>query len=396
MISRRSMLGVSAAALAAPVLGRFLPFQASAAAAPDTFTLRVVNDSGAGAAYAYVTGTSPDDRIVVLKPDGTPYYPPSPAEQTPLEDCAIPLQGSGTELTVPRMSGARVYIATEEKLEFFVNPGPALVAPSFLDENDANYQKNWSFCEFTFNDTQLYANISYVDFVSIPLGLYLTTSSSGEQTVAGLPAGAIDVIAGELAKQQDAEWGQLVHGDGPVRVVSPHYREDLFTDYLAGYIDEAWQKYTGETLTVDTQRPELGKVNGKVGGDGKLTFDGAESFGKPVTADVFSCDTGPFQIKEGDSDVRKAIVPRLAAALNRTTLRDNPNQPHGEDPNNFYQNSATNHYARIVHQNLPDNRGYAFPYDDVAPEGVDFSGAVIAGDPEVLTVTVSAMHTQRR
>lgn len=87
--------------------------------------------------------------------------------------------------------------------------------------------------------------------------------------------------------------------------------------------------------------------------------------------------------------MRKAIVPRLAAALNRTTLLDNPNQPTAEDPARFYGGDVTNHYARIVHSKLPDNRGYAFPYDDVSP-GPDFSGAVFAGDPQVLTITINA------
>jgi len=44
-----------------------------------------------------------------------------------------------------------------------------------------------------------------------------------------------------------------------------------------------------------------------------------------------------------------------------------------------------------VHARLPANRGYAFPYDDVSP-GPDFSGAVSAPDPGVLTVTASATH----
>lgn len=137
--------------------------------------------------------------------------------------------------------------------------------------------------------------------------------------------------------------------------------------------------------------PGLGAFTGQVGADGVLAFNNGERFGKPATPDVWSCDSGPFAIKQGDSDARKAIIPRLAAALNRTTLRDNPKQPTGEDPAKFYQNPETNHYARIVHSKLPDNRGYAFPYDDVSP-GPDFSGAVQAGDPDTLTITVNALR----
>ncbi len=72
-----------------------------------------------------------------------------------------------------------------------------------------------------------------------------------------------------------------------------------------------------------------------------------------------------------------AIVPWLAAALNRSTLLTDPNQPDGENPATYYTAPVTNHYARIVHAASLDGRGYAFPYDDVAPTGgADQSGSV--------------------
>ncbi|MEU0789008.1 beta-1,3-glucanase family protein [Amycolatopsis sp. NPDC005961] len=388
MISRRSFLGLTAATLATATA---LPLARSASAAtPDTFALELVNNSGSGTVYAYVTGTTPDGRLVLLRADGTPYYPDSPsAPTTPLpEDCAIPVS-SGARVSVPRMGGARIYVVTDAKLDFFLDPGPNLVHPSFLNSGDANFGKNWSFSEFTFNDTQLFANISYVDFVGIPMGLSLT-SGSGTSSVSGLPAGALDQIASSLSAL-GGEWGGLVQtgGSGTLRVLSPHHHAAQFGGYLDAYIDQVWQKYAGTDLVVDSQNPGVGTFTGRVSGD-QLVF-GAESFAKPATADVWGCDSGPFALAAGASDARKAIVPRLAAALNRTTLLDNPNQPTAEDPARFYGGEATNHYARIVHSKLPDNRGYAFPYDDVSP-GPDFSGAVFAGDPQVLTITINAAH----
>ncbi|MBB4684227.1 glycoside hydrolase family 64 protein [Amycolatopsis jiangsuensis] len=356
--------------------------------------MRVAFDdqSGAGETYAYITGTTLDNRLVILKADGTPYYPPSPgAAQTPLEeDCAIPLK-SLSQVSVPKMAGARIYFALDTKLDFFVNPGPAMVHPNFLASEDPNYARDWSFVEFTFNDDVLFANISYVDFVAIPMGLHLSTAGSGEQTVQGLPARSLDPICDEL-KKQGGPWAGLVEDDGgkALRALSAQHRADQFDGYLDGYIDQVWEKYGGTKLTVDSQRPDLGTFTGQVSGD-TLTFDNGESFGKPVTADVWSCDSGPFAIAGDASEARKAIVPRLAAALNRTTLLDNANQPVDEDPAKFYQAEATNHYARIVHSKLPDNRGYAFPYDDVTP-GPDFSGAVQAGDPDTLTITINALR----
>ncbi|HVV14768.1 glycoside hydrolase family 64 protein [Amycolatopsis sp.] len=386
MVSRRGFLGLTAAALALPAIP-------AAAATPAAFTLNLANNTGSGTVFAYVTGTAPDGRLILLDSGGAPYYPASPAtDLTPLPvDCAIAV-GSGRQVSVPKMAGARIYLVTDAKLDFFLNRGPALVHPSFLNSGDPNFAKNWSFAEFTFNDAQLFANISYVDFVGLPLGLGLTTSSSGTQSVPGLPSGSVDAVSSGLGAQ-GGNWAQLVQtgSDGrPLRVLSAQHKADQFAGYLDGYIDQVWQKYSSATLTVDSQNPAVGTFTGKVSGD-VLTFDNGESFGKPVTADVWSCDSGPFAIPQGASDARKAIVPRLAAALNRTTLLDNTNQPTGEDPARFYQNAETNHYARIVHGKLPDNRGYAFPYDDVTP-GQDFSGSVFAGDPLTLTVTVSATH----
>ncbi|MFI5614812.1 glycoside hydrolase family 64 protein [Amycolatopsis sp. NPDC051903] len=390
MISRRAFLGASAAAATFPLWGR----EIASAATPDTVQVAFDDKSGSGATYAYVTGTTPDNRLVILKADGTPYYPPSPsAPQTPLaEDCAIPVK-SLAQVSVPKMSGARIYVVTDAKLDFFVNPGPAMVHPSFANTADPNHDRNWSFSEFTFNDDVLFANISYVDFVAIPMGLHLTTTGSGDQTVPGLPAGSLGPISDALVAQ-GGPWAELVDAgpDGkPLRALSAEHRADRFAGYFDDYIGSVWEKYAGTDLTIDTQVPGLGKFSGRVGSEGKLTFSNGESFTKPATEDVWSCNSGPFALKDGDTQARKAFVPRLAAALNRTTLLDNPNQPDGEDPARFYRNAVTNHYARIVHGKLPDNRGYAFPYDDVSP-GPDFSGAVQAGDPDTLTITINALR----
>ncbi|MCO1579799.1 glycoside hydrolase family 64 protein [Crossiella sp. SN42] len=396
MISRRLFLGASATALATPALGQ-LAAHATTAATPQRFTLNLVNNSGSATAYAYVVGLS-GNRPLFVRRDGSSYYPPSPGSPvTPLgEDPSIALGGPGSSTTVsiPRMYGARIYVVTGAKLNFFVNPGPHIVHPSFLNPGDPNINKNWTFAEFTFNEAELFANISYVDFVAAPLGLSLRSLSGRVETVPGLPAGALDGICAALQAQASKEgsaWNQLIQ-KGPdgrnLRAMSAHYKASAFANYLGGYIDQCWAKYAGTDLVVDTQSG-AGRLTGRVSG-GVLRFNNGETFTKPSTADVFSCDSGPFSLA-GASEVRKAIIPRLAAALNRTTLLSNPNQPHGEVASNFYRTPATNHYARIVHERLPDNRGYAFPYDDVSP-GPDFSGATRSGDPGTLTVDVKRLR----
>ncbi|GAB4005137.1 hypothetical protein GCM10029992_52100 [Glycomyces albus] len=101
-------------------------------------------------------------------------------------DAAIPLGAPGSGpvvLQLPRMYGSRIYFVREDKLDFYVNPGPALVEPALHNEVDSNFGKIVSFCEFTFNDVQLFINVSYVDLVTaLPIGIRL--QGDGDHRVA--------------------------------------------------------------------------------------------------------------------------------------------------------------------------------------------------------------------
>ncbi|MFD3477286.1 glycoside hydrolase family 64 protein [Streptomyces sp. NPDC058695] len=408
MISRRLFLtgaATAATALTYPAWGSAL--SPDAKAAPATCELALQNKSLPGTVRAYVTGHEQGtDRWVLLKPDGGVYHPDSPsAPQTPLPvDCAIPLGAAGSAprvLTLPQMYGARVYFVRDNTLDFFLNPGPALVEPAFATSTDANYGKTWSFCEFTFNSDQLYANISYVDLVTaLPIGL--TLEGDATHTVAPLPDGAVDRIAADLAAQtaKDGQpWDKLVirGGDGKVlRVISPQNLmapyfdrpdEMPFRDVWNGYVDQVWEKYRTTDLKIDLQGGR-GVFTGRVSGD-TLTFNGGHSFPKPASKDIFTCNHGPFTNNPGDPDDKKGLLARLAAGFNRSIMLTHPEQPNGTTTADYYQGDVTNHWSRVVHANSPI--GYAFPYDDVRPDGQpDVSGAAHDGNPRRFTVSVGS------
>ncbi|MGH4028635.1 glycoside hydrolase family 64 protein [Actinomycetota bacterium Odt1-20B] len=407
MISRRAFLTATAAtagALSYPAWGSAL--SPGAQAAPATCELALRNASLPGQVHAYVTGHEQGtDRWVLLKPDGGVYRPDSPsAPQTPLPvDCAIPLGAAGSDpkvLTLPQMYGARVYFVRDDKLDFFLNPGPALVEPAFATPEDPNYKRTWSFCEFTFNPQQLYANISYVDLVTaLPIGL--TLEGDATHTVKALPDGAVDKIASDLAAQaaKDGQpWDKLViKGDGGVlRVISPQnlmapYFGDPdrmpFRDYWNAYIDQVWEKYRGTDLKIDLQGGR-GVRTGRVSGD-TLTFDGGHTFAKPTSKDIFTCNHGPFANNPNDPDDKKGLLARLAAGFNRSIMLTHPEQPNGTTSGDYYKDAVTNHWSRVVHANSPI--GYAFPYDDVRPDGQpDVSGAAFDGNPRRFTVSVGS------
>lgn len=406
MISRRTFLTGAAAATTAlsyPIWGSAL--SPHAAAAPATCELALTNRSLPGTVNAYVTGHEQGTgRWVLLRPGGGVYYPQSPAApRTPLPvDCAIPLRPAGAGpvvLTLPQMFGARVYFVRDSKLDFFLNPGPALVEPAFATSTDANYGRTWSFAEFTFNPQQLYANISYVDLVTaLPIGLTLTGDTT--HTVASLPAGALQKIADGLVAQQGRDgqpWDKLVirGSDGRVlRVISPQNlmapffdrpAEMPFRNVFDAYINRVWDRYRTTDLRIDLQGGR-GVRTGRVSGD-VMTFTGGHTFARPSSRDVFTCNHGPFANNPGDPDDKKALLARVSAAFNRTTLLTHPDQPNGATAADYYRDPATNHYARVLHANTPV--GYAFPYDDVRPDGQpDVSGAAHDGNPRRFTLTV--------
>lgn len=397
MLSRRKLLtttGVAGAVAAtSPLWTPGLHSSASAETldAPQSCEL-VLENRGAGTLRAYITGHEfASGDWILVRADSSVYRLQEPGQAgTPLPvDCAIPVEAA-TTITLPRMFGARVYFVAEDTLEFLVNPGPALVEPAFSNPTDSNYAKTWSFCEFTFNDQQMFVNISYVDLVTaLPIGLTLEGDTT--TTVAPLPDGAVDAIAAGLRSQAQADgrgWDRLVlAGDGGtvLRCVSPQSLGSAgFDGYWDSYVDQVWRKYTDTDLRVDIQAGR-GVYTGRVSGD-TLVFDDGSGFARPVTTDIFTCNSGPFANNPADSDVKKGILARLAAACNRSTILDVADQPNGAKAGDYYRGDTTNHWSRIVHANSPI--GYAFPYDDVCPDGEpDQSGAASDANPRRLTIS---------
>ncbi|KAL0473763.1 glycoside hydrolase family 64 protein [Neurospora intermedia] len=406
---------------------------------PETLTISLENNTPSSTVYAYITGQTLDGGLFVLSASGNAAYTYAsvnkPLTPIPPSDIAIPLNAPGSSsprtVTIPRLAGARIWFSVDSQLEFFLNPvdgvpqdgkgaGLALVEPSVTNDKDVNYEKEWGFVEFTFNEFQLFANVSMVDLVGkcpASLGVIRTTGRAEDnQEVEGMGyETGLNKVVDEL-KQAGGDWEKLVvrrKSDGQVtRVMSPNSavvmaaerKESFFSGYYDGYVKQVWEKYAKEDLMVDTQN-KWGVVKGRVDpGTGLLTFKSNNSetitFDKPSAADIFSCSTGPFAFPpmpanatEAELDIqafRGNVGARLAAALNRSTLLINNNQPAGEEISTFYKsNNITNHYSRVVHQNSPKGKGYAFPYDDVSrTEKENVAGTVAAGDPKVFIVAV--------
>ena len=379
------------------------PQQDLEANTPGTLQLALQNRTNSSNVFAYITGLALDDgnKPIFIQADGkTVHSPPSPAEPlaSVTADVAIPLGAPGNTViaTIPKIAGGRIWFVVDAHLTFFVNPGPNIVNPSVTNPADPNYNLDWTFAEFTYNDQQIFANISYVDFVSIPVALTLTTANSGTLSVPGMGADGFQRVVDEMHAQTARDgkpWDQLIYSanGSPLRVLNPTQllatNGNAWSNYWDGYVNAVWDKYRNEDMTINTQAA-AGNLTGRVVGD-ELQLGEAGSFSKPSSADIFTCSTGPFQT--GQNLARDGVIPRLAAALNRSQLLNTPGRqfPNGGDPSTYYQDVTTNHYSRAVHAVQKDGRGYAFPYDDVVPDGgQDVAGTLHAGDPVLFTLAV--------
>jgi hypothetical protein len=366
-----------------------------------TLQVTLKNNTSSGTVYAYITGQALDNNnaLVLVQSDGkTLYFPTSPGSiGSPLrENCAIALgaPGNAVTVTIPHIAGGRIWFAIDSPLTFLLNPGPALVEPSVTNSSDPNINVSWAFAEFTYNESQVYANISFVDFVSLPVSMSLLNASGVTQTVGGLPGDGLARVCDGLKTQSAGDgiqgWSNLVvYGQSgqPLRALSPNngilLRPNDFAGYYDGYVDAVLAGYQSSQFTLQTNNTYTCKTTPST-----LEIGNSEVFQRPSTADIFSSNSGPFMT--GQDGERNTIIPALAAAFNRSTLLTTNQIP--SPLSTFYENSITNHFSRIVHSVVIGGKGYAFPYDDVPPsDGSDQSGYVSDGTPVNLTLTVGGL-----
>ncbi|EHK45968.1 uncharacterized protein TrAtP1_013048 [Trichoderma atroviride] len=371
--------------------------------------IKLVNSFSGGQVNAYISGLDSDGRVVFVAADGSLVYPSSGGSAVPVaitSNIAIPLpaQGNSITVTVPIViTSARIYFS-EGSLQFFmvkIPNGDGLVQPSPTNLSDPSAGVNWGFVELSYTTgLAVYANISYVDFVGMILSMTLSVKDgSGTQVTKGLSSTAVSQICNGLVQQGNSDgfpWSSMCVANSagtPIRALSPNDYNVInsagFQNYWSAYVDQVWNQYTNNPLTINTQ--SVGNVNCQVSG-GTLNCSGDNrGYAKPTAGDIWGCNSGPFAIQGGDNAIHTAVVPRLCAAFVRSTLLiAGGNVQPGVASSQYYTVNPTNHYSRLVHSLEVDGRGYAFPYDDVNPDGENASGTLASGSPDTLTVFVGA------
>jgi hypothetical protein len=290
-------------------------------------------------------------------------------------DLSVPL---GANISLPHMSG-RIYFSLGDKLKFKVVAdgagNAALQHPAGWVASDPSFGVLYDVVEFTFNDAGMFCNTTSVDMFSVPAEITLAGAKS--QTVGTFKPGARAAIFAAIAAEP--AFAPLIVDD--LRVIAPGHGLEAGkfpTDFFDPYVDQVLAKYAGTDLRIATN---AGTFTGRVQGDSFVFDKGAAAMARPSTRDILFCDGNLAAPNDGITGPVAAV---LGAAYNRSTLVSSPDQP-TTDAATFYQGSVTNHYSRVLHENVADGRIYGFAFDDVA----DFASFIQDTAPTKFTLNLT-------
>jgi hypothetical protein len=386
-------LGVSAMTAAAGLM--LIGPSPSAEAVPATITLTIKNTSGRSEpVYIYNLGTLlSTGRQGWADANGTFHpWPVGGNPPTPAPDASIagPANGQTKTIRMPKFSG-RVYFSIGQKIVFKLSTG-GLVQPAVQNPSDPNRDILFNWSEYTLNDAGLWINSTQVDMFSAPYAVGVKAANGTVSNTGRLKPGGYNAVFSQL---RSAGWGGLIQNrpDGtPLRALSPGHGIEaggIPAAVMSDDINRVWNKYSSSTLTVtpfvnEPNTRYYGRVSGNVmnftNGSGSVVT----SFQKPDSDSVFGC----YKLLDAPNDtVRGPISRTLCAGFNRSTLLTNPNQPDANGTN-FYRGATTNHYSRIIHEQMADGKAYGFAFDDVGAH----ESLVHDGNPQEAFMTLEPLN----
>ncbi|GLY94320.1 beta-1,3-glucanase family protein [Actinoplanes sp. NBRC 103695] len=310
----------------------------------------------------------------------------------PAPDVAIagPANGGATTIKLPKGLSGRLYLSFGRKLDFRLSTD-GLVQPAPWAGGDPNRDILFDWSEFTLNDSGLWLNSSQVDMFAVPHVVSVRGGDGRTIRTGEVKPGGRQRVINAIKAQPGFERSVYTRSDGTVlRVLAPGKAADsgaFDPNYLDPYIASAWNAYASKTLTVTPfgDRPDV-KYLGRTAGTVMNFTDGSgrtvASFNRPSTSNVWGCDGA---LGAPNDQVVGPIARTLCAALHRSTLGTIDTQP-GGTAGDFYKGSLTNHYSRVIHENMVDGKAYGFAFDDVQNQ----ESLVHSGDPRAAGVELTA------
>jgi hypothetical protein len=368
----------------------------AAASVPDTIPLKLTNNSGRSEpVHVYDIGTLlSTGQQGWADANGTFHaWPAGGIPPTPAPDASIPgpAAGQSTTIRIPKFSG-RIYFSYGQRLVFKLTTG-GLVQPAVQNPSDPNRNILFNWSEYTLNDSGLWINSTQVDMFSAPYAVGVKRADGSTASTGHLKPGGYNGFFNAL-RGQPGGWANLIQtrSDGTVlRALSPGHGLEtgaLSASVMDDYVNRVWQTYATTALTVtpfadQPNRKYYGRVSGNVMNFTNAAGAVVTSFQKPDADSIFGC----HKLLDAPNDlVRGPISRTLCAGFNRSTLLVNPNQPDTSTAS-FYQDPVTNHYARKIHAQMADGKGYAFAFDDVGNQ----ESLVHDGDPQQAYLTLDPL-----
>ena len=142
-------------------------------------------------------------------------------------DVCTPMGEGEYMIYVPKTLSGKIYISYRSPLVFTVNSAGEKAEPSPVSSTDASYNTVYSFMEYTYNNVEtLYANVSAVDMMGLPMHLSLVQN---HETLAssGLYIPRSYIIAHARTRFGTSNWKELIKAtnddelDNCSRIMSP-------------------------------------------------------------------------------------------------------------------------------------------------------------------------------
>lgn len=348
--------------------------------------------------YAYY-GLDPNDGNRPSHADADGNLVPNDPSPTPTD--AISHRAYPEPVDFPMLSAGRLYVSQGAPLQFTVDAAGNPIPPRPADPADPNYAIRWDFFEVTYvptgDDGLFNFNLSNVQSANLPLSFEVDGFDPSTRKPVEYQRGWLSGGYGKFlsALRTNAEFQNLVL---PVtrRVLAPGTAimafeqkvipEPLFpADYLDHYVGRVWDKFEGVDLTFVGDPPpksnDFVTWTGRVR-DGRFTFTTTDLpdlepivLGRPSSSDLFEnnfnfCISGRGAPGSLQENYALQLFGTLCAAFNRSVMLTTTELANSSDcawckaTDKFYQDPATNHYARAVHGNSIYSLAYAFQSDD--------------------------------
>ncbi|MCD9018512.1 beta-1,3-glucanase family protein [Parachryseolinea silvisoli] len=294
-------------------------------------------------------------------------------------------------IQVPGIVGCRILIAFNSQLYlYFFGATGGYAAPNLANPNDPNQGVRYEIIELANATNGLWANTTRVDAYQYPMGLEVWGNNGFYKKVGELKTHA-DILAqwqstapAAFASCLDATKG-IIHCPSKTPAFAPGGAQG---NYLGGYIDAIWSKYTSGDLVFNGG--DVGTWRGRVSGQ-TFTFtrssDGAIATitRKPTTIEALE---GSGSLAAG-SGLDKAVQTQICAAINRHAINLNLATGATQDfspASGYYGTSPYNWYSKFWHGTDISHEGfsYGFCYDDA----FDRSSTINASSPIRATVTI--------